>query len=182
VDPAQPSLATAAGPLPIPAPSPPHRVVPQRSMLLLLPRVSPKVAGLRHPNRASKIDLWGYVRVATTSPPQTTYLRMPRTSRPPWVIAVSFRSMRSSQLPVGGEPRTPPQQRPLLTIDEAATYLNVPARWVADAVRQRKVRCTRIGKHIRFRVEHLDELVAAGEQPVTSDVIPIQRNRTRSKL
>ena len=26
------------------------------------------------------------------------------------------------------------------------------------------------------------ELVAAGEQPVTSDVIPIQRNRTRSKL
>src|SRR5215204_531257 len=59
VDPAQPSLATAAGPLPIPAPSPPHRVVPQRSTLLLLPHVSPKVAGLRHPNRAPKIDLWG---------------------------------------------------------------------------------------------------------------------------
>ena len=55
-----------------------------------------------------------------------------------------------------------------LAIDEAATYLNVPARWVAEAIRQRKVRCTRIGKHIRFRVEHLDELVAAGEQPVTS--------------
>src|SRR5215211_6457597 len=89
--------------------------------------------------------------------------------------------MRSSQLPMGGEPRAPPQQRPLLTIDEAATDLNVPARWVADAVRQRKVRCTRIGKRVRFRVEHLDELVAAGEQPVT-DVIPIQRNRTRSKL
>ena len=89
--------------------------------------------------------------------------------------------MRSSQLPAD-EPRTPPQQRPLLTIDEAATYLNVPARWVADAVRQRRVRCTRIGKHIRFRVEHLDELVATGEQPVTSDVIPIQRNRARSKL
>jgi excisionase family DNA binding protein len=49
-----------------------------------------------------------------------------------------------------GEPRTPPQQRSLLTIDEAATYLNVPARWVADAVRQRRLRCTRIGKHIRF--------------------------------
>jgi hypothetical protein len=48
--------------------------------------------------------------------------------------------------------------------------------------RQRKVRCTRIGKHIRLRVEHLDELVAAGEQPVTSDVISIQGNRTRSKL
>jgi excisionase family DNA binding protein len=67
-----------------------------------------------------------------------------------------------------------------MTIDEAATYLNVPARWVADAVRQRKIRCSRIGKHVR--VEHLDELVAAGEQSVTSDVIPIQRNRARSKL
>ena len=89
--------------------------------------------------------------------------------------------MRSSQLSAD-EPRRPPQQRPLLTIDEAATYLNVPARWVADAVRQHKVRCTRIGKHIRFRVEHLEELVGAGEQPVTSEVISIQRNRTRSKL
>jgi excisionase family DNA binding protein len=69
-----------------------------------------------------------------------------------------------------------------LTIDEAATYLNVPGRWVADALRQRKVRCTRIGKHIRLRIEHLNELIAAGEQPVTSEVIPIQRNRTRSKL
>ena len=83
---------------------------------------------------------------------------------------------------MGGEPSTPPQHRPLLTINEAATYLNVPARWVADAVRQRKVRCTRIGKHIRFRVEHLDELIAAGEQPVMSEVIPIKGNRTRSKL
>jgi len=58
--------------------------------------------------------------------------------------------------------------RPLLTIDQAAAYLNVPARWVADAVRQHKIRCTRIGKHVRFRLEHLDELVNACEQPVTT--------------
>lgn len=89
--------------------------------------------------------------------------------------------MRSSQLTVG-EPHAPARQRPLMTIDEAATFLNVPARWVADAVQQRKVRCTRIGKHVRFRLEHLDELVAAGEQQVTSDVVPIRRSRTRSKL
>jgi hypothetical protein len=63
VDPAQPSLATAAGPPPIPAPSPPHRAVPQRSTLLLLPRVSPKVAGLRHPNRTPPRSICGrYVR------------------------------------------------------------------------------------------------------------------------
>ncbi|MFI5623528.1 helix-turn-helix domain-containing protein [Nocardioides sp. NPDC051685] len=56
----------------------------------------------------------------------------------------------------------------LLTIEEAAAYLNVPQRWVADAVRQRRIRCTRIGKHVRFRIEHLEELIAAGEQPVTA--------------
>lgn len=56
----------------------------------------------------------------------------------------------------------------LLDIDEAAAYLNVPRRWVADAVRQRRIRCTRIGKHVRFRIEHLDELVTAGEQPGSS--------------
>jgi hypothetical protein len=59
VNPPRPSRPTAAGPLPIPAPGPLHRVVPQRSTLLLLPRVSPKVAGLRHLNRAPEIDLWG---------------------------------------------------------------------------------------------------------------------------
>lgn len=76
----------------------------------------------------------------------------------------------------------PMPYRPLLNIDEAAEYLNVPARWIADAVRQRKVRCTRIGKHVRFRIEHLDELINAGEQPVTTTLVPTQRDRRRAKL
>lgn len=54
----------------------------------------------------------------------------------------------------------------LFTIAQAASYLNVPQRWVAEAVRTRRVRCTRIGKHVRFRPEHLEELIEAGEQPV----------------
>ena len=80
-----------------------------------------------------------------------------------------------------GEPaleRTPA----LLTIQEAADYLNVPARWVADAVRQRRIRCTRIGKHVRFRLEHLEELIASGEQPITAAIIPIRSDRRRSRL
>jgi excisionase family DNA binding protein len=89
--------------------------------------------------------------------------------------------MRSRQS-VAGEPATQPRHQPLMTTDEAAKYLNVPARWVADAARQGKLRCTKIGRHVRFRVEHLDELVDAGEQPVTSQVIPLRRGRTRSKL
>lgn len=82
----------------------------------------------------------------------------------------------------------PTPHQPLLTIDEAAAYLNVPARWVADAVRRRKVRCTRIGKHVRFRIEHLEELVAAGEQPVTTPAQPLalvprpRRRGGRSRL
>lgn len=76
----------------------------------------------------------------------------------------------------------------LLNVDEAAAYLNVPARWVAEAVRLRKIRCTRIGKHVRFRLEHLDELVEAGEQPVGERehlaLVPTQPSRTggRSRL
>ena len=74
----------------------------------------------------------------------------------------------------------------LLTIDEAAAFLNVPARWVSEAVRQRRVRCTRIGKHVRFRLEHLEELVAAGEQPAASPALSaaseLSRDRRRSRL
>ncbi|MDQ4109554.1 MAG: helix-turn-helix domain-containing protein [Actinomycetota bacterium] len=76
---------------------------------------------------------------------------------------------------------TADQQDHLLTIDEAAAYLNVPARWVAEAVRQHRIRCTRIGKHVRFRIAHLEELIVAGEQPVLEEVMPRQRSR-RSKL
>lgn len=56
----------------------------------------------------------------------------------------------------------------LLTIQEAAEYLNVPIRWVEDAVQQRRIRCTRIGKHVRFTAEHLTGLIEAGEQPATA--------------
>lgn len=75
----------------------------------------------------------------------------------------------------------------LLSIEEAATYLNVPQRWVADAVRQRRIRCSRIGKHVRFRLEHLNEFITACEQPLTApsganvlDLSP--RGSARSRL
>lgn len=88
---------------------------------------------------------------------------------------------RVSDIPATDDPAC------LLTIEEAATYLNVPKRWVAEAVRLHRVRCTRIGKHVRFRSEHLDELIQAGEQPVLgppslSLVAPQQRGTGRSHL
>ncbi|HET8603459.1 MAG TPA: helix-turn-helix domain-containing protein [Marmoricola sp.] len=60
----------------------------------------------------------------------------------------------------------PAEAAVLLTIGQAAAYLNVPARWVGEAARLQQVRCVRLGKHVRFRREHLDELIAAAEQPV----------------
>ncbi len=74
----------------------------------------------------------------------------------------------------------------LLTMSEAAEYLNVPVRWLQDAVQQRRVRCTRIGKHVRFTIGHLVELIEAGEQPVTQPVCaaasPARRGGQRSRL
>lgn len=74
----------------------------------------------------------------------------------------------------------------LLTISEAAEYLNVPVRWLQDAVQQRRVRCTRIGKHVRFTIAHLVELIEAGEQPVTQlaciAATTVRRGGRRSRL
>lgn len=83
------------------------------------------------------------------------------------------------------DPLTAPPH--LLTIDEAAAYLNVPRRWVAEAVRSQRIRCTRIGKHVRFRPEHLEEMISAGEQPVLTpaagSVVPLQRRTSgRSRI
>jgi excisionase family DNA binding protein len=66
----------------------------------------------------------------------------------------------------------------LLTVPEAADFLNVPLRWLQDAVQQRRVRCTRIGKHVRFTAEHLAELIAAGEQAVSQ---PAHRESTQGQ-
>ncbi len=74
----------------------------------------------------------------------------------------------------------------LMTIPEAAAYLNVSVRWIEDAVQQRRVRHTRIGKHVRFAPEHVAELIATGERPVTTPaqvhaVVPMH-DRRRSRL
>lgn len=84
------------------------------------------------------------------------------------------------------EPPTPGRARPhLLDMDEAAAYLNVPRRWLAEAVRQRRIRCSRMGKNLRFLPEHLAEFVAACEQPVSSPVraeTSPRQDRRRSRL
>lgn len=61
--------------------------------------------------------------------------------------------------PPGGEPM-------LLTIEEAAARLAVPASWLKTRVAHHQVACTRLGRHVRFTHEQLAALVAASEQPI----------------
>ena len=90
------------------------------------------------------------------------------------VHSLAWKEMRRWHYPWAHEP--------LYDIEGAAAYLNIPARWVADAVRAGKIRHERFGKHIRFAQEHLDELLAACEQPATASVVRLQRDRRRSRL
>jgi excisionase family DNA binding protein len=73
----------------------------------------------------------------------------------------------------------------LLSLAEAAEFLNVPVRWLQDAVQQRRIRCTRIGKHVRFTTAYLLELIAAGEQAVAQppqSATPLAQRHRRSRL
>lgn len=51
----------------------------------------------------------------------------------------------------------------LFTIREAAVLLHVPEGWLRKKVSAQSVPHTRLGKHVRFTSEHLQQIVAAGE-------------------
>lgn len=53
---------------------------------------------------------------------------------------------------------------PLKDIPAAAEWLDIPVDTLRKMVSARQVPHTRIGKHVRFAQEHLDAIVAAGEQ------------------
>lgn len=58
----------------------------------------------------------------------------------------------------------------LLSLPEAAEYLNVSYHWLQNQVAARKVPHTRLGRVIRFSPAHLAAIVQAGEQPVASEI------------
>ncbi|MGH3264858.1 MAG: helix-turn-helix domain-containing protein [Trebonia sp.] len=51
----------------------------------------------------------------------------------------------------------------LYTIAEAATLLHVPEGWLRKKVTAGSVPHTRLGKHVRFTVDHLHRIVVSGE-------------------
>lgn len=46
----------------------------------------------------------------------------------------------------------------LFTTEEAAEIISVPATWLAQAARQGKVPCVRVGHYVRFKLTDLEEL------------------------
>ncbi len=66
---------------------------------------------------------------------------------------------------------------PLMSIDQAAEVLGIPAKTLAGMVTARTVPHTRIGKHVRFTDEHLAAIVAAGEEPVA--IVPARLQMVR---
>lgn len=69
----------------------------------------------------------------------------------------------------------------LWTIPEAAALLNVPENWLRKKVAAQAVPCTRLGKHVRFTDEHLDQIVEAGEQRPIPVVTPGQGLSSRAR-
>jgi len=79
-----------------------------------------------------------------------------------------------AEVPVSPSPR-------LLTIAEAAAVLNVPENWLRKKVAAHAVPCTRLGKHVRFTNEHLDQIIEAGEQRPIAVVAPGQGLSSRAR-
>lgn len=56
----------------------------------------------------------------------------------------------------------------LITLEEAAEALSVPTSWLRTRVAEHKIACTRLGRHIRFTRQQLQELVDMSVQPAVS--------------
>jgi excisionase family DNA binding protein len=70
----------------------------------------------------------------------------------------------------------------LMTIEQAAGILNVPENWLRKKVSAHEVPHTRLGKHVRFTDEHLDQIIESGEQCAVASVSPsgVSRRARRS--
>ena len=71
---------------------------------------------------------------------------------------------------------------PLLTVDELAVIIRRKPRWVAEQVRIRAFPATRIGRSVLFTVEQVEEIKAAGEQPVEIAPVPVHAGMTARSM
>jgi excisionase family DNA binding protein len=70
----------------------------------------------------------------------------------------------------------------LRNVDQAAKYLGISTKTLYAYTAARAVPFTKVGRHIRFSQEHLDAIVAAGEQPVVTTPTRLQLVAARSNV
>lgn len=69
------------------------------------------------------------------------------------------------QLRLAVESREASLHEPLLRADDAAALLSVRTSWVYEAVRDGRLPCVRVGRHVRFLRADLEEWLRAQRQP-----------------
>src|SRR5487761_1803800 len=81
----------------------------------------------------------------------------------------------SGSVALGGQVEAGPLSlgEPLLNVAQAASLLNVRESWVRTAARTGQLPCVRVGRHLRFSREQLEQWL--GEQCATT---PITRRAT----
>ena len=63
----------------------------------------------------------------------------------------------------GHQPDTAPRlDAPLLKPEQAAELLAVRVSWIYEAVRTNRIPCLRVGRHIRFTRQMLEDWLAGG--------------------
>jgi excisionase family DNA binding protein len=74
-----------------------------------------------------------------------------------WVTCVAIVS--------GTPPKPEVRMATLLSVEEAATELGTPVRFVRRLVHERRIRFHKIGKYVRISRSDLDAFIAAGTVP-----------------
>ena len=98
--------------------------------------------------------------------------------RAPAAAGPSSQMAAPSAGPGAGRPDASPVPL-LMTLEEAAEALSVPPSWLRTRVAEHKVACTRLGRHIRFTRQQLQDVVDMSVQPVVP--VPLTGLTRRSR-
>ncbi len=81
---------------------------------------------------------------------------------------------------IGRFASTPVEEPPvLLTLEQVADALCVPASWLKRRVASHTVACTRLGRHIRFTPQQMAAIVEDAAQPVAPAPVTGLTRRSR---
>ena len=69
----------------------------------------------------------------------------------------------------------------MLDWEEAAALLNVPVPWLKRKVGQRKLPAVRLGRHVRFTMAQINQIIRAFEDPIrdTQNLYGVRPRRSR---